>query len=106
MRRVGGDLELLKELAALFLESCPERLPDLRTAVERGDSKALEQVAHALKGAVGNFAATAAFEAALRLEEMGRAGDLTGAEAALARMEMEMERLTEALMALESERPA
>jgi hypothetical protein len=46
-----------------------------------------------LKGAVSNFGARAAADAALRLEQMGRAGDLSHASPALATLEMEMSAL-------------
>lgn len=98
--RVGGDSELLEEVAKLFLDSAPEMLGEVREAVARHDARAVEWAAHTLKGSVGNFGADAAFQAALRLERMGRAGDLTGSEDALAALETEIARLRLALMAL------
>jgi two-component system sensor histidine kinase/response regulator len=76
LSRVGGDMELLREIAVLFVEDCPRALAEIRDAVERGNSAKLENAAHALKGSVANFGARAAVEAALRLEQMGRAGRL------------------------------
>ena len=103
LRRVGGDVNLLKELVALFLESYPGRMSDLRGAVQQRDSGALERAAHAMKGSVGTFSARAAMEAARELEERGRSGDLAGAEAALVKLEEEIERLMPALRAMGSE---
>ncbi len=100
MRRVGGDPGLLEELVALFLESLPERLAALRVAIEQRDRHALERAAHTLKGSVGNFSARSAFEAALRLEGMGREGDLGQAETAVAALEAEIARLKPALASL------
>ena len=80
-----------------FLSDCPRLLGDLRAAIACGDGAALEQAAHSLKGAVANFAAAAAVEAAARLEQMGRARDLAFAEAGLARLEAELEHLNRAL---------
>ena len=65
--------------------------------------KALERAAHTLKGAVGNFSAQGAYAAALRVEMMGRGGDLTHAAAAYAELEQEVARLGEALTALREE---
>jgi hypothetical protein len=53
-----------------------------------------------MKGSVGTFSARAAMEAARGLEEMGRSGDLAGAEAGLANLEEEIERLIRVLQAL------
>jgi hypothetical protein len=52
---------------------------------------------------VGNFGAKGAFEAALRLETMGRRGDLIRAQEAYAVLEEEIERLRPALVALGEE---
>jgi HPt (histidine-containing phosphotransfer) domain-containing protein len=98
--RVGGDKELLEEVAQLFLETSPDLVAEIGRAVAAGNAEALERAAHTLKGSVGNFGAEAAFEAALRLEKMGRSRDLSGVEAALRALEEEMERLRPALESL------
>jgi len=91
--RVDGDAKLLGELARLFLADTARLLSAVRQAVTRGDAKALEYAAHALKSSVGNFAAHAAFEAAARLEMSGRQGDLAEAQEAYAALQQEIERL-------------
>ena len=47
----------------------------------------LERAAHTLKGALLNISAEPAAEAASRLEQLGRAGDLGGGAAALRELE-------------------
>jgi signal transduction histidine kinase/CheY-like chemotaxis protein len=101
--RVGGDRELLREIAGVFLDSYPGQLAELRDAVARRDSRAVQRAAHGLKGAVGNFGARAAAAAAERLELMGRAQDLAGAEAALGELSEALTRLGPALAALRTE---
>ena len=103
LARVDGDLEFLMELVELFLEDSPKLLSRIRDAVARGDSKALERAAHTLKGSVGNFDAKATFEAALKLENMGRNEDLSNAEEAYSALEEELERLKPALESLRKE---
>jgi hypothetical protein len=49
---------------------------------------------------VGNFGAKRAYEAALKLETMGREADLNGATDVLARLEVEVSRLESALASL------
>ena len=72
LERVDGDLELMTELAGLFLGECPQRMEDIRRAIGERDGPGLERAAHYFKGSVGNFGARRAFEAAGRLERAGR----------------------------------
>jgi len=93
LARFDGDVELLAEGAAIFLESCPKLVSAIRDAVERRELRALMVLAHALKGSVAHFAAGHAFEAALRLEAIGRAGDLTCVDEAYQDLEAALEDL-------------
>jgi two-component system sensor histidine kinase/response regulator len=77
LARVGGDLDLLKEIATLFVEDYPKVLLELHQAVESGDAQAVERTAHGLKGSVSTFGARAAMEAARTLESLGRARELS-----------------------------
>jgi two-component system, sensor histidine kinase and response regulator len=104
LERIGGDTDLLKELAALFTADCPGMLQDIRDAVHEENAEALLKAAHALKGSVGNFAADAAVQAALRLETMGRNQDLAEASQALTELEREVDRVREVLSALAESR--
>ncbi len=97
LHHCDGDVELLHEVAALFLDDCPRRLVDLRDAGARQDAKALDNAAHSLKGSAGNFGAEAAVAAAERLEQMARAGDLSHAAEACIALEEEIGRLCKAL---------
>ena len=96
LSRVGGDEDLLREIAAIFIEEYPKTLDELRKAIADGDAATLERSAHGLKGAVANFSARSAVSLALELENMGRARDLAQANPTL-------ERLRQTLIALESE---
>lgn len=106
LERVGGDAELLQEVARLFLDDCPNAMGMIRKAIEAGDPKALERAAHNLKGAVANFGAEATVHAAFRLEEMGRAGRMEEVALAFQRLEAALDRLTPELTALAGETPA
>jgi CheY-like chemotaxis protein len=98
--RVGGDIELLREIAGLFLNEAPVLLDGIRRALSAQDAPALERAAHSLKGSVGTFGARAAQAAAGELEARGRAGNLAGAEAIFARLAREVARFERALAAL------
>jgi HPt (histidine-containing phosphotransfer) domain-containing protein len=97
LARLGGDEDFLREIADLFLEDCPKLLADIHSAVSTGDAGALEHAAHTLKGSVSNFGAEAARQAAFRLENLGRAGDLKPAGEAYSSLVQEIERFTDAL---------
>ncbi len=93
-------MDFLEEIAALFAEDCPKLLSDIRSAIDKKNATALEHAAHTLKGSVANFGAEPARQAALRLEMLGRSGDLAPAPEACAVLEQEMQRFTVALLAL------
>lgn len=99
----GGDTELLKDVASLFLEDCPKLLSEMREALQQDDQERLEKTAHALKGSVSNFGAEAAVQAALSVESMGRRRDLTEAPQAIMRLEIEIARVREELIDLRKE---
>jgi HPt (histidine-containing phosphotransfer) domain-containing protein len=98
--RIGGDVDFLQELAGVFREDCPQLLDEIRSAVAAENAPALMRAAHTLKGAVANFGADAAREAAFRLESMGRTGDLKPAREAVGELESEILRFEQALAAL------
>ena len=104
LARLDGDRQLLKELVKVFQEEWPRMRDEIWQAIAERNLKALGRAAHTLKGSVGNFAAPAAFDAALKLELIAHEGDLTQAEEACARLQEEIERLYPALEELGKDR--
>ncbi len=100
LSRVGGDAELLKEIAILFLDDYPKSLTELREAVQTRDAKRLERSAHGLKGSVSNFGAAPAVDAALQLETMGRSQKLVEVEQVLRTLELALAALRAELESL------
>ena len=100
LAQVGGDEELLRDLAQTFLDDCTPLLDQIRNAVTSGDLNRLARSAHNLKGSVSNFSRQATFEAALRLEQMGRTGDAAESAEALRDLEHALEQLRPALARL------
>ena len=101
LARVGGDLDLLKEIAGLFLDEYPEALGEMHKALNTGDAKSLERTAHGLKGSVANFGARSAVDAAFELEQLGRAHKLDQAPQALAALERALASLHAELSSIE-----
>jgi len=98
--RFEGDLELAREIAALFLEDCPRRLMELRDAAARGDRKVVQLMAHSIRGSAGNFGATTAQAAALRVELLVRDGAIGELAEACTALEFEIARLVPVLVNL------
>lgn len=103
MQRIDDDLELLHELIELFVEDYPLLLNDINEGLAHSDAQRVKIAAHTLKGAVGNFCAQAAFDAAFVLEVSGNNGDLSQGREQLLHLESEMEKVLSALQSLQSE---
>ena len=100
LARVGGDADLLKEIARVFRDDCPRAVAELRDAAARGDCVLVERAAHGLKGASSNFGAASVVSAASHIEQMGRAGVLDGFTHAFHQLETALAALLEQLEAL------
>ncbi len=100
LARVGGQLDLLKEIGQLFLEDYPNSLRQIREARDRADAKLLNSSAHGLKGAVCNFGAPEIVAIAAALERKGRLGDLSDIDEPIARLEQALASLHAELEAL------
>ena len=100
LERVGGDRELLGEIAALFLEDAPDLLRRMREALSNGDAYGLERSAHALKGSVSNFGAKRVYDAALALELDARKLELQAAPAHFELLEKSLNALQPELAAV------
>ena len=100
LERVDGDEELLQELIQVFLEDSSRLRQEIRDAVASGEAERLKIAAHTLKGAVGNFGAKPAVEAAQQLELMGKTGELSSARQALGKLEEALSQLVPALESL------
>lgn len=100
LSRLGGDLELLQEIALLFLSDSERMLREIENAVLARDAKALDRAAHMLKGCVSNFGAQHLHDVSLALERMGRDGNLAGMEPAFEELKAEIGQLERDLRAL------
>ena len=97
---LGNDDELISEIIALFLVEGPRLLAEVRAAVAAGEPNGLQRASHALKGSVGNMAASRTVEAAHVLEIMGRDRRLDDAPRALVVLEQELDHVMRALTGL------
>jgi len=102
--RVDGDLELLEEIAALFLDSCTAWLEDLRRGVADSDAAAIERAAHTMKGSAASIGARPLADTALRVEKIGASGDLAEVDSAVRELESQVGALTGGLRSFLEER--
>ena len=98
--QIGGDPEIARKLMEMFLDSLPEQLAEIHSAVTRRDDRTLVRAAHAVKGAVANFATGSAFAAARRLESAARKADWAEIRRAHSEFEQQMNVVKAQLRAL------
>jgi two-component system, sensor histidine kinase and response regulator len=94
---VLGDRDAAREIANVFLEDGPNRLAEIRNALEIGDRERLRQAAHTLKGSAGTICGGRTADAALRVETMAATADFSALREACAALVMEAELLQRAL---------
>jgi CheY-like chemotaxis protein/HPt (histidine-containing phosphotransfer) domain-containing protein len=90
LARVGGDVELLQELAGMFMEEYPKLLEEIRRGLAGQDAAVAGNAAHQLKGLLAQFGAETARQAAYGVELPARQGDLAAANQNLQVLEAAM----------------
>jgi protein-histidine pros-kinase len=78
MARLQGDTGILSEVVHIFAQELPNHLAALHAALDAGDANRIREVAHKLKGSVGNLGSKPAYRVASALEKAGASGDLSG----------------------------
>jgi CheY-like chemotaxis protein/HPt (histidine-containing phosphotransfer) domain-containing protein len=97
LARVGGREDRLRTIVQIFLEESSNLMAELSEAITRGEASRLQRAAHSLQGAVGIFGAPDLVDAAVTLESLGQAVELTGAIEAYSRLAREFRKLKSAL---------
>ena len=100
LARLGGNVRLLAETAAYFLEDYPPWLAEMADALRRGNAESLHYTAHTLRGAVSPFRPVRRLPSGAELETSARDGDLTAAAHAFAALKTALRRLNPVLTAL------
>jgi CheY-like chemotaxis protein len=96
VERLMGDQEMARNLVGEFIDSLPQQLSALASAIGDSDAQAARHAAHAIKGAAANMGCVSVRDLASKVETMSLTGspDLTS------------EVMREFAVALESIRPA
>ena len=86
----GGDPAFMEELIDSYLETSPPLLATLEESVANGEAAGVRMAAHTLKSGSADFGAMILSGICAQLEEMGKTGELAGAEALVARRKRNM----------------
>jgi CheY-like chemotaxis protein len=84
LERTGQDVELLRQLAEIFIVDCVQLLQQLSDSHDHGDANTFHRMAHTIKGNASVFGAESLVMVAKQLEEIGKNGRLHEAESHLA----------------------
>jgi HPt (histidine-containing phosphotransfer) domain-containing protein len=104
---IGSDVDFLSELFDSYFTSSPELIADMRQAIASGEAPRLQRAAHSLKSGSANFGALAFAAQCRELEDIGKTGDLSGAEEKVEALEAAYSGVEAALQArLQSARSA
>jgi HPt (histidine-containing phosphotransfer) domain-containing protein len=98
-RRLGGDEDLLRDLAGFFIEDAPRLLDSTRNALMNNDLETATRFAHSLKGLASNFEAVSTVELAQELETSMRTGRAEDATRLLGPLGQEIQRVVDSLHA-------
>jgi CheY-like chemotaxis protein/HPt (histidine-containing phosphotransfer) domain-containing protein len=100
LKLVGGNRQLVGELAEMFLEDLEPRITEITAAVSEGNADRLRSGAHLLCGSAGSMKAGVVAAAAGVLERMGRSGELAGVQYALGELNIAIASLRPRLVLL------
>lgn len=78
LETLDGDKELILRIAELFRAGTVDLLKTLREECSAGSTEGITRTAHTLRGSLGNITASHAARLAGEIEELARAGTLTG----------------------------
>ena len=78
--RLGLDVEDIRELLELYVETTTSDLAQLKGAIETKDAELAHAKAHSIKGASGNLGLDEMYELAKEIDDRARANSLDGLE--------------------------
>ncbi|MBX3413955.1 MAG: Hpt domain-containing protein [Pirellulales bacterium] len=91
IERLGGDVEIYKDLLYALFQGVSGQYAALETAVQNDDAAAMHYSAHAVKGLAATCGAERVAECAHELEDLGRARVTTGAQKVLSDLQHAMQ---------------
>jgi PAS domain S-box-containing protein len=96
--RCFGKYEIFQDMVDFLFVESDQLLEKMRTALDQKNAVELGNAAHRLKGTVVFLCAPAALDATQSVERIGLSGELSGAEEAIDRLQLQLQLLTEAVV--------
>ena len=93
VRTTGGDKDFLAELLQTFFDDTPKELAAMHYSLLHKRTEEFRRAAHSLKSNSATFGALRLSGMFRELEQLGKSGDLQGAEERLAQAEAEYARI-------------
>lgn len=100
LERIGGDRQLFRELALIFVEDSPQLLEGLRISLAERNRAQAERWAHGLKGIAANIGGVRVERMAVVIEDAARADQLEIADVGLEMLSTELTRLISELRSM------
>ena len=97
LHSTGGSMEVLRDIAELFLQEYPVWLEQLQQSIATSNADVLRRTAHSVKGSSSYFGTEAIQHLAQKLETMGREQSMADAEEVFAELKRLLELLAPAL---------
>lgn len=97
MMRLMDDESLAQEVSAIFYEDAPKQISALRESIASRDAMGAMRQAHTIKGAASNVGGERLRATAQEIEQAAKAGNMNFVEERMNELEMELERLTQAM---------
>lgn len=94
LKRLGGSVELFKELIKIFNTDGPVLLNQMAVMINDQDTAAVQRAAHSLKGLMSNFGATDCCQMAQQIETSCKVGDLENVKLLQRKLSPEVENLS------------
>ena len=90
---LGLDLEDIRELFELYVETTTTDLAELKGAIEANDAQLAHSKAHSIKGASGNLGLDEMYSLAKEIDDRARENSLDGLEGLIQALEQKYSRL-------------
>jgi len=95
LKFLDDDSQLLAELIEIFLAEYPIIIGNIEQAVAGNDFKALQALAHKIKGSLANFGADKAVESAMKLESAAKENNMEQVNSNFGQLRLEVSLMTD-----------
>jgi HPt (histidine-containing phosphotransfer) domain-containing protein len=83
---MDGDIDLLEELAIIFIQEFPQKINELEAAIRDGKASDVEHMARSLKGSAANLGFEVIYKKATEIEQKSVRKKLEGLDILLANL--------------------